>query len=392
MHIIVIGLRGFPEIQGGIEVHSQYLYPLLVQKGCEVEVVTRSRYMSKDIGDRWQGVRLLRFWSPGPRIQGVEAFIHSFLGVLYAASKRPDVLHIHAIGPAIMTPLARLLGLRVVVTHHTQDYAREKWGKFARWLLRTGERLGMCYANERIVISRQIQESVHTMYHCNAAFIPNGVGVSEPPKTRDVLDRFGLESGRYVLLVSRFDPGKRHTDLIQAFVKADLPGWKLVLVGALTPPNAYIETISSIAKENPNIILTDFQSGPALQELYANAGIFVLPSSHEGLPIVLLEALSYGIPVLASDIPANVSIGLPEKAYFPLGDVSTMARMLHALSEATSDKREWAALRERIKNQYDWKRIAEQTLNVYQRATRDTEQDISNEKRLGRAIPVEGRS
>jgi glycosyltransferase involved in cell wall biosynthesis len=370
MRVMVLGLRGFPGIQGGVETHAEHLYPLLVKLGCEVDVIVRSQYMPGDIGDTWRGVRFRRLWSPCPCMKGIEAFAHSFLGVLYAALKRPDVLHIHAIGPAFMTPLGRLFGLRVVVTHHGQDYDREKWGIFARWLLQTGERLGMRFADRRIVISKTIKEMVRAKYDRDSALIPNGVNIPKLPNTTLALQRFGLEPCRYVLLVSRFVPEKRHIDLIWAFAEADCPEWKLVLAGALDPPDDYIRAVLSLADTTPNIVFTGFQSGSALQELYANAGMFVLPSSHEGLPIVILEALSYGLLVLASDIPANLEVGLRAEHYFPLGDVSALAQMLRKFSAGKSDEQLGAEVRNWVKQRYNWERIAEQTLGVYEKMIR----------------------
>ena len=365
MRVMVLGLRGFPGIQGGVETHSEHLYPLLVKLGCQVDVIVRSPYVPKSNSNTWRGVRFRRLWSPGPGTKGVEAFVHSLLGVLYAALRRPDLLHIHAIGPALMAPLGRLLGLRVVVTHHGQDYDREKWGIFARWLLQTGERLGMQFANQRIAISKTIKEMIRAKYDRDSVLIPNGVNIPKLPDTTVALQRFGLEPGRYVLMVSRLVPEKRQIDLIKAFAEANLPKWKLVLVGALDPPDDYIQTVLSLSEPVRNIVLTDFQSGSALQELYANAGMFVLASSHEGLPIVILEALSYGLPVLASDIPANLEVGLPAEHYFPLGDVSALAQMLRKFSTARFDEQWRTEVRNWVKQRYNWDRIAKQTLGVY---------------------------
>ncbi|MDL1985605.1 MAG: glycosyltransferase family 4 protein [Deltaproteobacteria bacterium] len=362
---MVLGLRGFPGIQGGVETHAEHLYPLLVKLGCEVDVIVRSPHVPKSNGNTWRGVRFRRLWSPGPRMKGLEAFVHTLLGVLYAALKQPDVLHIHAIGPAFMTPLGWLFGLRIVVTHHGPDYDREKWGVFPRWVIRTGERLGMRFADRRIVISKAIKEMVRARYDCDSVLIPNGVHIPKLPDTTLALQRFGLEPCRYVLIVSRLVPEKRHIDLIRAFAEADLPEWRLVLVGAFDPPDDYIRTVLSLAEMMPNVVLTGFQSGAALQELYANAGLFVLPSSHEGLPIVLLEALSYGLPVLASDIPANLEVGLPAEHYFPLGDVSALSQMLRGFSAGKSDEQLGAEVRNWVKQRYDWERIAKQTLRVY---------------------------
>ncbi len=360
---MVLGLRGFPGVQGGVEIHAEHLYPLLVELGCDVEVIVRSPYTSSQDRYTWKGVCLRRLWSP--RTKGLEAGVHSLLGVLYAGLRRPDVLHIHAIGPALMVPLARLLGLRVVVTHHGPDYDREKWGILARWLLRLGESWGMRYASARIVISEVIRELVRQKHHCDCVLIPNGVTLPNIPTSKGVLQKFSLDSGRYILLVGRLVPEKRHLDLIDAFVRANLSGWKLVLVGGTDHPDKYYEKVRSVASRTPGTVFTGFQSGLALQELYANAGLFVLPSSHEGLPISLLEALSYGLLVIASDIPANLELRLPEEQYFPLRDVFALSARLRRFAARSFDEQSRFKLQTWVKERYNWERIAERTLAVY---------------------------
>lgn len=359
---MVLGLRGFPDIQGGVETHAEHLYPLLVQSGCQVDVITRSPYVSHD-RQSWKGIIFHRLWAP--QIKGLEAFIHSFIGVIYAGIRRPDILHIHAIGPAIVAPLGRALGLRVVVTHHGPDYDREKWGKFARLLLRLGESWGMGYANQRIVISNVIKQLVFDKYRLESVVIPNGVTLAEIPETTDALNRFSLSAGQYILLVSRFVPEKRHLDLIEAFARAGLLDWKLVLVGEVDRSDRYCLSVLSSAERIPGVVITDFQTGRPLQELYAHAGVFVLPSSHEGLPIALLEALSFGLPVLASNIPANLEIGLPEKNYFPLGDVAALADALRRRSVEQIGDEQRLKWRSWVKERYQWTRLAEHTLEVY---------------------------
>lgn len=363
MRIMVLGLRGFPDIQGGVETHAEKLYPLLVRRGCTVDVLVRSPYWSTDSSLEWKGVRFQRLWAP--RATGLEAFAHSFLGAIYAGIKRPDLLHIHAIGPAIVAPLARLLGVRVVVTHHGPDYDREKWSGFAKWILRTGERLGMRYASQRIVISKVIAALVKDKYGLDSRLIPNGVTIPVLPETTGALQEHQLPVGKYVLCVSRFVPEKRQLDLIRAFATAKLEGWKLALVGALGKPDEYIAQVRELAAKTPGVVLTDFQTGLALQELYAHAGIFVLPSSHEGLPIAMLEALSYGLPVLASDIPANLEVDLPAGQYFALGDVSGLAALLSQFSQFANIEDERKRRRDWVRAKYDWEDIADATLAVY---------------------------
>src|SRR5579863_9499973 len=326
---MVLGIRGIPNVQGGVETHAEQLYGRLARLGCDVEVVVRSPFV-KSRHRMYEGMRLRRIWSP--RTSGLETVVHSILGVLYAGIARPDVLHIHAVGPALVTPIARMLGLRVIVTHHGPDYDRDKWGRFARWVLRAGERVGMRYSHARIAISKVIHESIKTKYGRDSDLIPNGaVAVHLPAETNEI-ERFGLQRGRYFLQVSRIVDEKRQFDLIQAYALARPPGWKLVLVGAGgSDYSRKVERAAAVA--GPDVVLTGFQQGAALQQLYGHAGAFVLPSSHEGLPIAILEALSHGLPVLASSIPANLEIGLDAASYFPVGDIPSLAEKLKSLAQ-----------------------------------------------------------
>ena len=364
LKIMMLGLRGFPDVQGGVETHAEHLCPLLVGMECEVTVLARSPYQRKETGPVWRGVKFVSLWAP--KSKGLEAIMHSFIGVLYAAYKRPDILHIQAIGPAIMTLPARLLGLRVVVTHHGPDYDRQKWGRFARFVLQLGERFGMRWSNERIVISKVIADLVRAKHGVESALIPNGVLLPQLPDSIGSLEKFGLQPGRYVLLVSRLVPEKRHLDLVEAFVQAGMHGWKLVLVGGSDHPDAYQRKVMLRTDAHPDIVMTGYQKGLALSELYTHAGLFVLPSSHEGLPIAMLEALSYGLPVLASNIPANLEVGLPAEHYFPLSDVAALAAKLCEFAMRPLDMSTRDAHRAWVSERFDWRDIAHRTLNIYQ--------------------------
>lgn len=365
MRVMVLGVRGFPGVEGGVESHAEHLYPLLVERGCEVESLVRAAYVPEQVGDVWKGVHLRRLWAPQNRLSGLEALVHSFFGVVYAALRRPDLLHIHSIGPAIFCPLARLLGLRVVVTYHTQDYAREKWGLGGRLMLKLGEWLAIHFSNRCITVSSILQQRVRTRFHRECVLIPNGMEIAEPVPPGHTLKQFHLEPRRYVLMVSRLDPGKRHLDLMRAFALANLKGWQLVLVGGINPAEQYVKRVIEESESLPGVILTGFQTGKPLCELYSNAGLFVLPSSHEGLPVVLLEALSYGLPTIASNIPANLSIGLPDDHYFPMGDVVALAKKLQQFSaEWKFDGSPHRTVLE-IQGICDWKTVADKTLSVY---------------------------
>jgi glycosyltransferase involved in cell wall biosynthesis len=359
---MVLGVRGIPAVQGGIETHAEQLYQRLANLGINIEVVVRTPFVPSTV-TKVGAIRLRRIWSPKTR--GFETLVHSVLGVLYAGIVRPDVLHIHAVGPAIVTPLARLLGLRVVVTNHGPDYDRDKWGPFPKWVLRTGERFGMRFAHARIAISRVIQELVRSKYGLNSDLIPNGsVSVSLQSGTQEI-ERFGLEHGRYFLQVSRIVPEKRQLDLIKAFSRARPAGWKMILVGG-AGSDAYSREVGRAAQE-AGVVMAGFQRGVPLAQLYTHAGAFVLPSSHEGLPIAILEALSYGLPVVASEIPANREMNLGSASYFPVGDVPALADRLSEVARTPRNDAAREARRHWVAETYDWERIARQTHAVYRR-------------------------
>ncbi len=364
LRVMMLGLRGFPDVQGGVETHAEHIAPLLANLGCDLEVVVRSPYQKASVGKVWCGVKFTKLWAP--KSKGLEAVIHTFLGVLYAAIKRPDILHIHAVGPALMTPIARLFGLKVIVTHHGQDYDRQKWGFLARNILLLGEWFGMRFSNSRIVISNVIRDLVLRKHSMHSELITHGVVMPDLSVSDSYLEQFGLQKNKYIILVSRLVPEKRHLDLIKAFNLANLDDYKLVFVGSSDHPDEYVQSVITAASANPNIRLTGFQTGDTLRSLYTHAAMFALPSSHEGLSISLLEALSYGLPVIASNIPANLELGLNPACYFELGQIDEIAELLRkniykpVSIETRMDMRAW------VSSHYNWRRVAERTYKEYQ--------------------------
>lgn len=363
LRIAVLGTRG-PGCEGGIERHVEELVPLLGRDVHSIELFGRTPYRNGDFSVP-ANVHVRWLWAP--RLHWLETPAHSLLAALVAIFQRPDIVHIHAIGPALVTPLVRLFGLRVVVTHHGYDYNRERWGLIARLVLKAGEFLGMRFANERIVISRDIQRHIEETYGKTSWLIPNGVRLPSGCSSNETLDALGLVRGRYIAQVSRCVPEKRQLDLINAFEKAQLDDWKLAIVGTLKDGDEYSDRVRKRAAEVPGVVLAGFRTSHELDALYAGAGVFVLPSSHEGLPIALLEALSYGLTAVASDIPSNREVDLPAEQYFPLGDIDALAERLQHYATRPATDEERAMRRRLVKERYDWVNIASKTINVYLR-------------------------
>lgn len=359
MKIIVLGTRGIPEIQGGVETHCQELYPRLAALGVDVTLITRTPYVKEKSTFSYKGVKLKHLYSP--RKKSIEAIIHTFLGIIYARLKKPDILHIHAIGPSLLVPLAKFLGLKVVVTNHGPDYQRQKWGETAKAILRLGEKLGTLYADKIIVISEVIKNLLKEKYNnSDPILIYNGVNFPDKSKDTDYLDSLNLKPGKYIIGVGRFVEEKGFHDLISSY-KAINDDIKLVLVGDSDHETPYSNSLKNSAREN-NVTLTGFIKGEKLNQIYSNARLFVMPSYHEGLPIALLEALSYGLDVLVSDIPANLEVKLDPTSYFHTGNLKDLSDKLNNKLRETENKADYKMV---LAEKYNWDKIALSTLEVY---------------------------
>ncbi|MFY9893361.1 MAG: glycosyltransferase family 4 protein [Xanthobacteraceae bacterium] len=362
LRVTMLGMRGFPDVQGGVERHAEKLACALAELGCRVEAIARSCHLAKG-NTTWRNVRIIRIWAP--HVKGFEAFVHTFLGVVRAAFSRPDVLHIHAIGPAIFTPLARALGLRVVVTYHSLNYEHKKWGHVARFVLRLGEWAGMAFANGRIAVSEGLAQHMERRYRVPVNAIPNGIGTPLRVRSTAFLEACGLVQNGYALTVARIDETKCQLDLIAAYARLREPTWKLALVGGADHSSRYARAVAEAARKTPGVVLLGHQTAEHLAELYTHAHLFVLPSSHEGQPIAVLEAASFGLPVLLSDIPAHRELGLSRASYFKAGDIASLTEHLASLFAAPVIERFDATERARLAARHDWHNIAQRTLAVY---------------------------
>lgn len=356
MKIVVTGTRGIPNIMGGVETHCEELFPHIAAKGYDVTVIRRKSYV-RDSLTEYKGVKLIDIETP--KKKSFEAIIHTFKAILKAKSLKADIVHIHAIGPALLTPMARLLGMKVVFTHHGPDYDRDKWGKAAKFMLKLGERMGTTFANEVIVISKVIDNILIQKYgrkDCHLVY--NGVPEPEICDFPEYFEELGIEKGKYILGMCRFVPEKNLHHLVEAFSKIDTKGCKLVLAGDTDFEDDYSRQLKATAKEQ-GVILTGFIKGRKLHSLLTHTRCFVLPSSHEGLPIALLEAMSYKLPVIVSNIPANLEVGLNKNNYFPVGNIDALANKLQQNINLP-----YAHVNYDM-SAYNWDHIAEQISQIY---------------------------
>ena len=291
-----------------------------------------------------------------PQKKSFEAIIHTFRAINRAKKLKADILHIHAIGPALLIPYAKILGLKVVFTHHGPDYDRDKWGVIAKNILKLGERMGCMFADDIIVIKNLIAQKYNRTNQVHLIY--NGVPQPQICEYPEYFKELEIEKRKYILGMCRFVPEKNLHHLMEAFSKIDTKDFKLVLAGDTDFEDEYSRSLKQMAKEK-GIILTGFVKGKKLHSLLSNARVFVLPSSHEGLPIALLEAMSYNLPVIVSDIPANKEVGLPSDAYFPTGNISSLQNKLQKILSFPYSTVQYNM------EKYNWDKIAEEVIKVY---------------------------
>lgn len=345
--IAVIGTRGFPGIQGGVEVHSYFLYTHM--RDARIKVYRRRAYLTEQSAQSFPDIEYIDL--PSTRVKGFEAVWHTLLSVMHIALHRPDVVHIHNIGPGMFAPLLRLMGLPVVLTYHSPNYEHDKWNAAARWLLRRCERLSLRYSNRVIFVNKYQMEKCGALD--KSVFIPNGIDPVTRSESTTFLDKHGITPGGYLLAVGRLTPEKGLEYLVEAANR--LPQvQQVVIAGASDHDSAYREQLERL-DTGRKVIFTGFTSGEDLRQLYSHARCFVLPSVNEGFPMVLLEAMAYGLPILCSDIPGTRQVELPEEDYFTVRDVNSLCSAITRLLDGPAEPHNYDL------EKYNWNTIAATT-------------------------------
>jgi glycosyltransferase involved in cell wall biosynthesis len=358
MRIAMIGQKGLPATHGGVERHVEHLAARLVRRGHEVAVYTRPSYSDPSLV-KHLGIQLKSLYSIPTK--HLDAITHSALSSIDSRREPFDIVHYHATGPCLTAPLARKRGRALVATIHGQDWRRAKWGSLATLALRTSEHMALRVPDATISVSRTLADAYERLGYNGVHYIPNGVEVSDQDDP-EYLKELDVVPGEYAVFVGRLVPEKGAHYLVEAWSRLATDR-KLVIVGDSSFSASYVKSLNRCS---PNLIFTGYLYGPRLATVFRNAGLFVLPSDLEGLPIVLLESLAHGTPVLASDIPPNQEVlgGLGE--YFKAGDVQDLVdRLNELLPRMHAMKKTARELRQRIATEYDWERVADQTESLY---------------------------
>lgn len=366
LRIAMVGQKGMPATYGGIERHVEEMGARLVALGHEVTVYCRKSYDAMPM-DQYRGVRLRQV--PTVASKHLDAIVHSGTATVAALKDRPDILHYHGIGPGLVAPLPRYLSrVRVVQTIHGLDNQRAKWSRPARAALGAAHWLSGRVPDVRITVSRALAGHYQETFGTDTRYVPNGVAEPRRVPAHQITTRFGLTAGNYLLLVGRLVPEKAADLLIRAFRR--LPGeLRLAVVGGSSYTDEYVRTLREAAGDDPRIVFTGFAYGDLLAELYTNAVAFVQPSRLEGLPLTLLEAGSYGLPLVASDIHPHVELleaDAPGRRLFRDGDEDDLMRALwQVLADTPAERRGGARHGARLRAAYTWDAAARDVERIY---------------------------
>ncbi len=365
MRIAYIGLKGLPGTYSGIETHVHELGTRLVRKGHEVIAYVRPQYTPRHVTND-EGIRLIHL--PTIHSKHLDATVHSFLAALHAVKMDYDIVHFHTIGPGCFAFLSRMAHARVVVTIHRFDYLSGKWGWFARACLRMAEQVSLRVPHAVVAVAPFLQAHYQALGH-RVEYIPNGVSLPPTDIGATRIRALGLVPNQYILFLGRLVPEKRPDWVIRAFREIRDGAVRLVVAGGSSATDKYVQDLKGLAGPAADrILFTGAVYGALKEELLANAQIFTLPSALEGLPITLLEAMSYGRPCLVSDIPPHRDIiragetGFMHKAddfeHFRavLEGLLTPGKLLTGVG---------AAARQFVASSFGWDRVVDQIESLY---------------------------
>lgn len=372
LSIAMFGQKRIPSREGGVEIVVEELCTRMVAQGHNVTCYNRgghhvsgSEYDSKRLKE-YKGIKLKTV--PTIEKKGLAAVSSSFFAALCCAFGKYDVVHIHAEGPAFFCWLPKLFHKRVIVTVHGIDWQREKWKSgFGSKFIHKGEKNAVKYADEIIVLSKGVQDYFEKIYGRKTVFIPNGVSNHIERKPQIIKNKFGLDKDEYILFLGRLVPEKGIKYLIEAFKQVDTEK-KLVIAGGSSDTSEFENEMKELAKEDKRIIFTGFVQGQELEELYSNAYVYALPSDLEGMPLSLLEAMSYGNCCLVSDIPECAEVVEDKALIFKKADLKDLQSKLKDAcdhSEKVDAHKKQAA--DFICSKYNWDEIVQATLKLYRR-------------------------
>lgn len=367
--IAMLGHKRIPSREGGVEIVVEELSSRMVERGCDVTCYNRSGHhvsgRSFDVPKitSYRGVTLKSV--PTVDQKGLAALTSSFFGAILCAFGRYDIVHFHAEGPCAMLWLPKLFGKKCIATIHGLDWQRAKWGGFASRYIKFGEKIAANYADTVIVLSEGVQKYFLHTYGRKTVRIPNGVNRPAIREAQLIQEKFGLSKDGYILFLGRLVPEKGVSYLIDAFREVQTDK-KLVIAGGSSDTDAFLEALKELARDDERILFTGFVEGQLLEELFSNAYVYCLPSDLEGMPLSLLEAMSYGNCCVVSDIAECTEVVENKAVVFRKGNVEDLKVKLQTLcDQAELVQTCKSAAAEFICGKYSWDDVVDKTLEIY---------------------------
>ena len=370
LRICHLGMKQIPSRQGGIEVVVEQLATRMAALGHKVTCYNRSghhvcgkEYDPQKKPKEYKGVKLV--YVPTLNFRGFAAMTSSISAAICAAFGKYDVVHFHAEGPAFMCWLPKLFGKKVIVTIHGLDWQRAKWGCLASMYIMSGEKCAVKYADRIIVLSKSVQDYFWNTYKRKTVFIPNGINPSQIRKADLLTKQFGLTKDSYILFLGRLVPEKGLRYLFRAFREV-VTDKKLVIAGGTSDTDTFVKELKQLGEGDGRILFTGFVQGQALEELYSNAYVYIIPSDLEGMPISLLEAMSYGNCCLVSDIPECTEVVEDKAVVFKKSNVDDLrAKLQELLDDSMLVAKHKKTAADYIVSKYNWNDVISKTIELY---------------------------
>src|SRR5271168_2184109 len=170
LRVAFIGGRGVVSKYSGIETYYEEIGKRLTGMGHQVTAYCRNYFTPP--GNHHNGIRVVRL--PTIRSKHLETLVHTFLSTFHVLFQPCDVVHYHALGPALFSFIPRMAGKKTMVTVQGLDWQRKKWGRIAAAVLRLGERAAVSLPSRTMVVSQALQKHYRGRYGAETTYVPNG--------------------------------------------------------------------------------------------------------------------------------------------------------------------------------------------------------------------------
>lgn len=352
--ILVVGVRGIPDVEGGVEKHAERLFPLVASQGWTVCVAGIKPYMGSG---QYRGVS---FWrAPSLGLLQIDRWLYAAATFIKASRMRPDIVHFARLESVALLWAYKLIGCKIVVRYGPDCHARRGNGP-RKWAMQCAH-YQLRWADIIVAVTPALAKNLRASRNLeNTRVIGNGLD-----QTDNVAEGLPAPvSGDYMLFVGQISQKKNIHGLISAFrsFAEGHPQMQMVIVGdwRKSADRRQIEALG-----DDRIVMLGSLPRSALASLYRGARFFVNPSIREGHSNTLLEAISFDCPVLLSDLPENRDLRLNAKHYFSAGN---MPSMVSALGRAHANPDAFRVAKDRFPQ---WEKIAEQTIHVYEKLVAD---------------------